>query len=63
MHRGIVSQHLALTPVFAQAPKRVAKKIRAEKFVIVDDNGLPQLRQVAGAGWSGKGKPAMVPPQ
>jgi hypothetical protein len=86
---GIVSQHLALPSVFAQAPTPAAKEIRAEKFVIVDENGLPrgafginpkdgwpiieftgekeQLRRVtwyaAGAGWSGKGKPAVVPPQ
>jgi hypothetical protein len=39
---GIVSQRLALTPVFAQAPTSAVKEIRAEKFVIVDQNGLPR---------------------
>jgi hypothetical protein len=39
---GIVSQHLALTPVFAQGSTPAAKEIRAEKFVIVDENGLPR---------------------
>ena len=39
---GIVSQHLPLTSVFAQAPMPAAKEIRAEKFVIVDENGLPR---------------------
>src|SRR5580692_4094736 len=39
---GIVSQHLALTPVFAQPPTPAAKEIRAEKFVIVDEHGLPR---------------------
>ncbi len=39
---GIVSQRLALTPAFAQVPTPAAKEIRAEKFVIVDENGLPR---------------------
>jgi hypothetical protein len=39
---GIVSQHLALLAVFAQTSTPVAKEIRAEKFVIVDENGLPR---------------------
>ena len=39
---GIVSQRIVLTPVFAQAPTPAAKEIRAEKFVIVDVNGLPR---------------------
>jgi hypothetical protein len=39
---GIVSLHLALTPVFAQAPTPAVKEIRAEKFVIVDEKGLPR---------------------
>jgi hypothetical protein len=39
---GIVSQHLALTPVFAQASTPAAKEIRAEKLVIVDEHGLPR---------------------
>jgi hypothetical protein len=39
---GIVSQHIALTPVFAQASTPATKEIRAEKFVIVDENGLPR---------------------
>jgi hypothetical protein len=84
---GIVAQHLALTPVFAQAPTPAAKEIRAEKFVVVDQNGSPrgafgispkdgwaaieftgekgQLRRVTWypAGWTGKGKPLVVPPQ
>jgi hypothetical protein len=84
---GIVSQHLALMPVLAQAPTPAAKEVRAEKFVIVDENGLPrgafgidpkdgwamieftgekeQVRRVKWypIGWSGKGKPAVVPLQ
>jgi hypothetical protein len=39
---GIVSQHLAGTPVYAQAPAAEAKEIRAEKFVLVDENGSPR---------------------
>ena len=29
-------------PVFAKEPAPAAKEIRAEKFVIVDENGLPR---------------------
>ncbi len=39
---GVLSQHIALTPVFAQTPPPAAKEIRAEKFVIVDEKGLPR---------------------
>jgi hypothetical protein len=84
---GIASQHLAITPVFAKEPSPAAKKIRAEKFVLVDENGLPrgafginpkdgwptieftgekeQIRRVTYylPGWTGKGKPLVVPPQ
>jgi hypothetical protein len=84
---GIASQHLAITPVFAKEPASAAKEIRAEKFVIVDENGLPrgafginpkdgwptieftgdkdELRRVKWypAGWTGKGKSTVVPPQ
>ena len=84
---GIASQHLPLTPVFAQVSTPAAKEIRAEKYVIVDEHGLPrgafginpkdgwpiiefigekeQLRRVTwiAAGWAGKGKSSVVPPQ
>src|SRR5580704_17764186 len=84
---GIPSQRIVLTPVFAQTPTPAAKEIRAEKFVIVDEIGLPrgafginpkdgwatieftgekeQLRRVTwiAAGWAGKGKSSVVPPQ
>jgi hypothetical protein len=36
---GIISQRIALTPVFAQAPVAPAAEIRAQKFVLVDENG------------------------
>jgi hypothetical protein len=39
---GIVSQRIINTPVYAQAPASAAKEIRAEKFVLVDDNGSPR---------------------
>jgi hypothetical protein len=39
---GIVSQHIALTPVFAQAQTPATHEIRAERFVVVDENGLPR---------------------
>jgi hypothetical protein len=84
---GIASQHLALITVFAKEPAPAAKEVRAEKFVIVDQNGLPrgafginpkdgwptiefndeknELRIVRWypAGWTGKGKSSVVPPQ
>ena len=39
---GIVSHLAVSTPVRAQAPSPLPKEIRAEKFVIVDDNGSPR---------------------
>ena len=39
---GIVSQRILSTPVRAQEPTSVSKEIRARKFVIVDENGLPR---------------------
>ena len=36
---GIVSQHIALTPVFAQSPAPATMEVRARKFVLVDENG------------------------
>jgi hypothetical protein len=34
---GVVSQRIAVAPVFAQAP---SAEIRAKKFVLVDENGI-----------------------
>jgi hypothetical protein len=39
---GIVSQRIINTPVYAQELTPATKEIRAEKFVLVDDNGLPR---------------------
>jgi len=39
---GTVSQRLLGTPVRAQAPAPEAKEIRAERFVLVDENGTPR---------------------
>ena len=39
---GIVSQHIAPPPVYAQAQPAVPREIRAESFVIVDTNGVPR---------------------
>jgi hypothetical protein len=39
---GIVSQRIINTPVYAQEPTPATKEIRAEKFVLVDDNGFPR---------------------
>jgi hypothetical protein len=39
---GIVSQRIVARPVYAQAPTSAPTEIRAEKFVIVDQNGLPR---------------------
>ncbi len=39
---GIVSQRIFVSPVYAQAPTSAPSEIRAERFVIVDDNGLPR---------------------
>ena len=39
---GILSQHLAPTPAYAQSQPQVQKEIRAENFVVVDANGAPR---------------------
>ncbi len=39
---GVASQHFALTPVFAKGSAPAAREIRAEKLVIVDENGVPR---------------------
>jgi hypothetical protein len=39
---GIVSQRIINTPIYAQVPTPTTREIRAEKFVLVDDNGLPR---------------------
>jgi hypothetical protein len=39
---GIVSQRIAPAPVYAQAQTPIQKEIRAESFVIVDENGMPR---------------------
>jgi hypothetical protein len=39
---GTVSQRLVGAPVRAQAPAPEAKEIRAERFVLVDENGTPR---------------------
>jgi len=39
---GIVSQHIAPPPIYAQAQPAVPREIRAESFVIVDTNGVPR---------------------
>jgi hypothetical protein len=39
---GILSRYLAPTPVLAQAQITNPKEIRAENFVIVDENGAPR---------------------
>ena len=39
---GIISRRIALTPVFAQTLTPATKEIRAERFVVVDENGLPR---------------------
>lgn len=39
---GIVSQRIMVRSVYAQGPTSAPVEIRAEKFVIVDDNGLPR---------------------
>jgi hypothetical protein len=36
---GIVSRHLTPTPVFAQAQAPIPKEIKAQKFVIVNEDG------------------------
>jgi hypothetical protein len=39
---GIASQHITLLPVYAQSQTPIPKEIRAESFVIVDENGAPR---------------------
>lgn len=39
---GIVSQHIIPASVYAQAQTRIPKEVRAESFVIVDENGSPR---------------------
>lgn len=39
---GIVSQHVALPLVYAQEPTPIPTEIRAESFVIVDQDGKPR---------------------
>jgi hypothetical protein len=53
---GIVSQRIN-TPVYAQAPTSATKEIRADKFVLVDDNGLP--RGAFGIGTKLDGRPVL----
>jgi hypothetical protein len=50
---GIVSQRIAPIAVHAQAPTPVQKEIRAESFVIVDENRIPR----GAFGIDGKGEP------
>jgi hypothetical protein len=39
---GVLSQHVAPAPVLAQASTPATKEIRAERFVIVDERGVPR---------------------
>ena len=39
---GIISQRIMVRPVYAQGSTSAPTEIRAERFVIVDDNGLPR---------------------
>jgi hypothetical protein len=79
--------HYTCSPLPVQAQVQAPTEIRAQKFVIVDEHGLPrgafginpkdgwpiiemtgekeQLRRVRWypAGWTGKGKPLVVPQQ
>jgi hypothetical protein len=39
---GIVSQRIAPPSIYAQAQTQIPNEIRAERFVIVDENGTPR---------------------
>jgi hypothetical protein len=56
---GIASQHITIAPVFAQAPTLIPTEIRAQRFVAVDETGMPR----AVFGINGKDGPSSANPK